>query len=529
MTPRRGVVAAGHPLTAEAGAQVLREGGNAFDAAICAAVVSLTTESQLTALGAGGFMLAHTASGENTLLDFFVEAGGRDLDSTDRADLVAVDVLFDETPQTFNIGPASCGVPGVPAGLWQAAERFGSIPFAELLQPGIRYAREGVQVTDVQAYMFSVLQPVLTHYPETRALYAPDGHLLREGETFRFPDLADALEHLGAEGPGWIYEGDAAERACAWVRRHGGSLTTNDLASYRVVDRTPVEASYRGRDVLTNPPPSSGGILIAYALDTLERCGQPLDLSDADALALQAEVMEETQRARGGDFHDRLHDDRFAAGFLSGPHLEEAAERVRGRLRAHDRIRAEVKPGGLGSTTHISVIDADGNAASVTCSNGTGSGVLPAGTGLHLNNMLGEEDLNPLGFHRHAPGTRVTSMMAPTIVLRDGEVELALGSAGSNRLRSAIMQVIRYVVDYGLDVEEAIARGRMHYEAGVLHVEPGFDQEALTELERRNYHVLRWKAVNLYFGGAQAAYRNPETGELSGAGDPRRGGAAVVA
>ena len=130
----------------------------------------------------------------------------------------------------------------------------------------------------------------------------------------------------------------------------------------------------------------------------------------------------------------------------------------------------------LGSTTHISVLDSDGNAASVTCSNGTGSGVLPPGTGVHLNNMLGEEDLNPLGFHLHDPGTRVTSMMAPTVVLRDGEIELALGSAGSNRLRSAITQVIRYVVDYGLPVDEAVRRERMHHEAGVLHVEGGFDE-----------------------------------------------------
>ena len=148
---------------------------------------------------------------------------------------------------------------------------------------------------------------------------------------------------------------------------------------------------------------------------------------------------------------------------------------------------------------------------------------------MHLNNMLGEEDLNPLGFHLHDPGTRVTSMMAPTVVLRDGEIELALGSAGSNRLRSAITQVIRYVVDYGLPVDEAVRRERMHHEAGVLHVEGGFDDAALTELERRGYRLVRWKGVNLFFGGTQAVYRDPDTGALSGGGDPRRGGAVVTA
>jgi gamma-glutamyltranspeptidase/glutathione hydrolase len=147
---------------------------------------------------------------------------------------------------------------------------------------------------------------------------------------------------------------------------------------------------------------------------------------------------------------------------------------------------------------------------------------------VHLNNMLGEEDLNPLGYHLHEPGTRVTSMMAPTIVLRDGEVELALGSAGSNRLRSAITQVIRYVVDHALPVEEAVGRGRMHYEGGVLHVESGFDEGALDELERRGYRIVRWKGVNLFFGGTQAVYRDPQSGAMAGAGDPRRDGAAAL-
>src|SRR5919108_6242603 len=147
----RGVVAAGHPLTAEAGAEVLREGGNAFDAAICAVLASLAVESPLTALGGGGFLLAHTASGENTLLDFFVEAGGREAGGNRRGDLVAVEILFDEAPQIFNIGPVSCGVPGVPAGLWEAAERFGSMPFDELVKPAVHFAREGVPVSAMQA------------------------------------------------------------------------------------------------------------------------------------------------------------------------------------------------------------------------------------------------------------------------------------------------------------------------------------------------------------------------------------------
>jgi gamma-glutamyltranspeptidase / glutathione hydrolase len=523
----KGVVAAGNRLTAEAGAEVLREGGNAFDAAICAVLASLAVESPLTGLGGGGFLLAHTASGEDVLLDFFVESGGRGLDSSERGELVEIEILFDEAPQLFNIGPASCGVPGVPAGLWEAARRFASMPFSRLAAPGIRHAREGVTVTPMLAYMFSVLQPIMTHTPEIKALYTNRDGLLQPGDTFRFPDLAGALERLAAEGPGSVYEGDGAARICNWVSERGGALGLEDFAAYEVIERRPAQAPFRGRQVLTNPPPSSGGILISYALDLLERSGEPLPLDHPSGLALLAEVMDEAQLARTPEFHRELHEEGFAERFLSGAHIEAARARIVRSTSAHDRVRASADDR-IGSTTHISVLDGDGNAASVTCSNGSGSGVIPAGTGIHLNNMLGEEDLNPLGFHAHEPGTRVTSMMAPTVVLRDGEVELALGSGGSNRLRSAILQAIRYVVDYGMDVGEAVGRGRMHYEGGILHVEGDFDEMALADLERRGYQLLRWKDVNLFFGGVHAAYRDPATREMAGAGDPRRDGAAVV-
>jgi gamma-glutamyltranspeptidase / glutathione hydrolase len=523
----KGVVAAGSRLTAEAGAEVLREGGNAFDAAICAVLTSFAAESPLTGPGGGGFLLAHTAAGEDVLLDFFVEAGGRGHDSTARGELVEIEILFDEAPQLFNIGPASCGVPGVPAGLWEAAQRFASMPLSRLVEPGIAYAREGVTVTPMLQYMFSVLEPIMTHTPEIRALYAPEGRLLQAGDVFRFPDLADALERFADEGPDSIYKGEGAARICDWVTEHGGALSREDLAAYEVIERHPVVAPYRGRQVLTNPPPSSGGILISYALDLLERSGEPPPLDDPNGLVLVAEVMDEAQLARTEDFHRDLHEPGFAERFLSGSHIEEARARIVRSTSAHDRVRASADDR-IGSTTHISVLDEDGNAASVTCSNGSCSGVVPPGTGIHLNNMLGEEDLNPLGFHRHAPGTRVTSMMAPTIVLRDGSVEMALGSGGSNRLRSAIFQAITYVVDHGMEIDEAVGRGRMHHEAGILHVEGDFDEAALADLERRGYQLLRWKGVNLFFGGVHAAYRDPATGELAGAGDPRRDGAAIV-
>lgn len=497
-----GVVAAGHPLTAEAGAQILREGGNAVDAAVAAALMSFVAEPALTGPGAGGFMLVHTAAGEDHLLDFFVAAPGRDVPGPP-APLLPVEVVFsDDATQVFHVGPSSCGVYGTPAGLAEALARFGTASLADLVGAPAAAARAGVPLTPMQGYLHHILHPVFTATPEAAALFEPEGRPLRAGERLRQPELAELLERLGAEGPGFLYDGDVARATSAWLLERGGLLSEGDLAAYAPVERRPAETAYRGRRVLTNPPPSSGGILIAYALALLER-----GRAAADVRAF-AEASARANRMRTEEFVLGLHTEGYLERFLA-----EALDREAGRL---------------GSTTHIAVLDEQGACASLTCSNGSGSGVVVPGTGLHLNNMLGEQDLNPLGFHRHEPGRRVFSMMAPTVVLRDGEVELALGSAGSNRIRSAIVQTILAVVDHGLGVREAVERPRVHVEGDVVEAEPGVDPAALAALEAGGFEVRRWHDRNLYFGGVQAVARDPQTGALSGAGDPRRGGVAVV-
>jgi len=241
MGERKGVVAAGHPLTAEAGAQVLREGGNAVDAAICAILTSFVCESYLTGFGAGGFMMVHEG-GDTTLTDFFVAAGGADgVERT--ADLVPIPVYFDETPQTFNCGVASCGVPGNPAGIERLHGRFGSIPLARLADPGIALGRNGVQVTKGAEYFHEILDPILRSTPESSALYAPEGRRLVEGDVFHYPEMSDALERFGADGAEPFYRGDIAKRVCDWVRERGGTLGMDDMAAYEPIDRRPVSAS----------------------------------------------------------------------------------------------------------------------------------------------------------------------------------------------------------------------------------------------------------------------------------------------
>jgi gamma-glutamyltranspeptidase/glutathione hydrolase len=500
----RGVVAAGHPLTAEAGAGVLREGGNAVDAAVAAVLASFAVESPLTGFGAGGFMMVH-GGGETALLDFFVAAPGGD--GIDRkAELAPVPVHFDaETVQTFYVGPASCGVPGTAAGLELALRRFGSMPLGELVGAGVRLAREGAPVNAEQAYILEILAPIHERLEPCRELYAPGGRRLGEGDLLRFPELAEALERFGAEGAEPFYRGEVAAALSEHVLAHGGTLGPGDLASYEAIERQPIRVAFRGTEVLTNPPPSSGGILVAHCLGLLERLGER---SGPEQLIA---AMGAANAARGEAFAEALYGEGLEAELLDPPVL--------------DRVAGDL----LGSTTHIAVLDAAGMCASVTCSNGSGSGVLVPGTGVILNNMLGEEDLNPLGFHAIAPGRRVPSMMAPTVVLRDGEIELGLGSAGSNRIRSAILQTIVRAVEEGMSADEAVRAPRLHFEQGIVQAEPGIEEAALARIEARGVPVLRRPAINLFFGGVQAVARDPSSGALSGGGDPRRGGSVALA
>jgi gamma-glutamyltranspeptidase / glutathione hydrolase len=457
-------------------------------------LASFACEPLLNALGAGGYMLVVAPGREPVLLDFFVEAPGRGADAGARAELIPISVSFGDAIQVFNIGAASVGAYGLPLGLCEASRRFGHLPLSDLVAPAATLARDGVPLNVQQAYVVEILGDIVTSTPESAALFAPEGRLLGAGDLIRQPELADALERLGAEGEAPFYTGDIAAAIVGWVGTHGGTLTAADLAAYEVVDRAPVRVEYRGREVLTNPPPSAGGILIARALALLE------DGPTSPDNERVVEVMETTQRERTPEFLDGLDDPAFVQRFLAR------------------------RGGGLGSTTHVAVIDREGWACSVTCSNGSCSGVVVPGTGVHLNNMLGEQDLNPLGFHRHPPGRRLPSMMAPTVVLREGSPELVLGSAGSNRIRSAILQTIIRVIDNRLRAGDAVRAPRVHFEDGIVYAEPGIDT---TPLEAAGRAIARFRELNLFFGGVQAVERDEEGG-FWGGGDPRRGGEAVV-
>jgi gamma-glutamyltranspeptidase/glutathione hydrolase len=489
-----GAVAAGHPLTARAGVDVLRAGGNAVDAAVAAMLTSWVAEPLLSGPGAGGYMLVAGAGEEPVLLDFFVAAPGHGADVDARAPLVPVEVDFaGDALQTFHVGASSCGTYGNPAGIDAAMRRWGSLPLADLAAPAAALARDGVVLNAQQTEVVHLLEAILRTTPEVQELYAPGGRLLCEGELLRSPELGDTIERLGADGCEPFYRGDIADAVVACVGAGGGVLTAADLCGYEAIEREPLEVGYRGRDVLTNPPPSAGGILLALAMRQLDQAPSP------PALALIVRAMEKAQSARTPEFVEGLGDAGFAARLLGSR---------------------------MGSTTHISVVDGDGRACSVTCTNGEGSGIVVPGTGMQINNIMGEADLNPLGFHHAPPGRRMPSMMSPTVVTAGGEVQLALGSSGSNRIRSALLQTIVAVVDHGMTAADAVAAPRVHFEHDVVYAEPG---AALDGMRYDPYVVQHFRAPNMFFGGVQAISRDPETGALDGAGDPRRGGVAVVA
>ena len=519
----RGAIAAGHPLSARAGAGILEAGGNAVDACVAGAFAAWVAESPLTGPGAGGFALVAPADGRPPqVADFFVATPGLGLPAEPGAEMHAIDVGFGgdaETTQVFRIGEASCAVPGAAAGLEAVHRAYGRLPWADVIAPAVELARTGIELSREQAHLHAILDLILRHTPEGKRLYSrADGSRLQPGDMLRLPDLADTLELIASRGAAALYTGELSAGIVETVAGGGGKLTAADLAAYEVVWRQPVKVPYLGHEVVSNPPPSSGGILIAYGLALLERLGAQ-SAGTPDAIAALVGVMREQSRARDDAFATGLHDGGLERRLLDADVLAHAAARIE---RGANGVP---EPAPAGGTTHVSVVDADGNAASLSSSTGSGSGVIVPGTGIHLNNMLGEYDL--VAGAPAAPGRRLTSMMAPSVVLGPSGPSLVVGSAGSVRLRGAIMQVIANVVAHGLRVGDAIDAPRVHVEEHHVHCEGGFQSAVLDELESRGYDVVRWRRRNLYFGGTNAVEVRSD-GSLDAAGDARRGGAGVV-
>jgi len=521
-----GVVAAGHPATAEAGAHILRDGGNAVDAAVAAACTAFIAEPVLTGAGGGGFLLLHKSPNQSHLYDGFSRMPHKRFDALTDPDFKAIPVDFGDTVQTFHIGQASVATPSLLAMLFRAHGECGRLPIAEVLAPAIDAARSGIRLNDLQASFIGLLTPILTDKPECKTLHTRRGKLLEQGEMFTNPDLANTLEMLCHEGIREMYEGDLARNIVAAVG-DGGLLTMRDMQGQQVLAHKPMMAQLFGGTLLTNPPPSSGGTLITFAARLLERLIR--DFPQYPISVLTAEALRESSRARGHDFDEQVHKPGMAQRFLADDRFNQSFATIRQRLHEGGSSSTAEVENRHGSTTHISVVDAHGMAVSMTSSNGEGSGIVVPGTGIHLNNMLGEEDINPMGFHHLPGGETLSSMMAPTILVRDGRPVLTLGSGGSNRLRGAILQVLTRHALLGEHIEHAVHAARLHNEGELLDIEPEcLSDESRQLLLELGWNIRDWERQSIYFGGVNAISMD-DKGHLHGAGDPRRGGSIAWA
>jgi gamma-glutamyltranspeptidase / glutathione hydrolase len=459
-------LAAGHPATVEAGIEILEEGGTAADAAVAAALASCVAETVMTGLLGGGHAIyLDGASGTSANLDCFVGVPGQGTEPRE-PELLHLEVPFGTELVHYAVGPASCGVPGLPAGLDALWRTHGRLPWPRLVEPALRFARTGTAFPDAHAACLAMLAPVMTMNEGAR-IYAPGGDLLPAGSTLRQPGLVAALEAVGAEGAASFYRGSIADSLLELMAERRGLVTRDDLEAYEARWSDPVGARFLGLAVETR-----GGL-----------SGLP-------------STFERFRSARDGG---------------------EAA-RVLALLDALANDSAPTSPT-LGDTTNLVAADGYGNVCVLTTSLGLGSGDFLPGLDLHLNSMLGEVDLlrGPL-----EPGGRMASMMAPTIV-RDAEgVAVAAGAAGGTRLRTALLTVLAGVLDERLSAEEAVERPRFHPAGQIAHAEPGLADDAAAALRSRGYDVRVWESRHHYFGGVSLITRS------GGAGDPRRNGAAAA-
>lgn len=475
----RGVVSAGNGHTAAAAAEVLSAGGNAVDALVAGALASFVAEPLLASAGGAGMLTVVPVGAPPAAVDFFSTAPGRG-GRPDALDFRTIEIDFGSARQVFHVGRGSAAVPLAFPGLGVAARRFGTLPLSDLVAPAVRLAREGVVLAREGALVFDLLWEIQRIDPAIVALHGVGGECPPAGALLRNPELADTMLEFAAQGgtPERVREG----LLDTFGPDRGGLLSAEDLddAAARVI--APHRFRLGDHDVVSSPGP--GGHLVGLIAGAL-----------ADGAAEPDEAAEVLRTALAS-------------------------------LRGHQARGDYAMPG---NTTHLSAIDDDGCAASMTLTNGEGCGFLVPGTGIQVNNFLGEEDLNPRGFHSHPPGTRLPTMLAPTIALKDGEPRLALGSGGSNRIRSAVSEVLHRVVSLGEELAAAVLAPRVHAEDRAVWVElEGLrdPRSVIDALEARFPEVYPFPTRAFFFGGVHAVDRAAD-GSMNGVGDPRRGGCAV--
>jgi len=441
-----------------------------------------------------------------------------------------VTINFGATTQDFHLGRASVAVPGNIMGLWRMAQDAARLPWATLLQPAIELAQNGVTLQPFQAQTCTLLAPLYTNTPDMSSIFLQNGRMIEPGERLFIPHLAGTLRALADQGEPYARTGDLARALLADQMAEGGLLTATDLLQYQVTKPTSIRLPYREYELLLPPPSSAGGVLTAFSMMLLSAFPvAALQHGSAGHLRLLYEVLAATSRARPlwEKISLQTSQEEAIGRFLDNDFVRGYVQEVQQALSARSASPFAPEAPGPSNTSHISIIDGDGLCVSLTTTAGESAGYIVPGTGYIPNNIMGEEDLHPQGFHSRPPGQRIATMMTPTIVLQDEQPRLVVGSGGSIRIRSAILQVLSNLLDFGLPLDEAVNISRVHIEDGVLQCEAGYDPRAVDELEALGYAVNRWGTRSIYFGGAHSVSRTPD-GRLVGAGDNRRGGASAV-
>jgi len=480
----KGTIASGNPYTAEAAAIMLREGGNAFDAAVAALFAATVCEPAAVSIGGGAFMTATTADKQDFVLDFFCQTPGKKIPFKDLEDLL-FEVDFGPAQESYRYGKASIAVPGVLAGAFEMIERWGSLPMDLIVAPAVSYAREGYPVGKFMANYLRFLDPILSKQQSGRDIYRQKDQSLPEGATLRNGALADFIQFLGKDGCDEFYRGEIASKIAEDFMDGSGFLTRRDFEKYEPILQKGSSIYYQQHEVITPTIPSFGGMLLGKELEA----------------SLEAPMYRMRKK-------EELH---------------KIAHRYHDLLEEREQALAKWHAAKWSGTTHFSVMDEHGNAVAITGSNGEGSGYMIPGTGVMLNNMLGEPSLLPAGDHSWKENIRLASMMAPTIVKDDrNEVRFVLGSGGASRIPFILAQVLHHLIDDKRSLEEAIMAPRMHLEHDTIHIELGLEADKEGAYWEK---MAFFEEPSFFFGGVHAIEQRK--GRLIGFADPRRDGVVV--
>ncbi|MGK7897026.1 MAG: gamma-glutamyltransferase [Xenococcus sp. (in: cyanobacteria)] len=500
------ILASDSQIVVDAGAEIANCGGNAVDAAIAASITSMCTNLGIIAPGASGFITIWRQGENPIVIDAYAEMPGRGLDSAKLGSGMK-EVFFDYGGgMSTMVGYGSVATPGIFAGLSLAAEKYGNLPWSKIVAPAQEQVARGFPLPQVAAEYFSYThQAIFGWHPDSyRVVHKADGNHLQLGEMVQLPELAQTLQLIAEGGVDVLYGGELGEKIAAEIQANQGLLTLEDLAQYQVIERSPIIIDFGDWEIATNPTPAVGGTCLAAMLLLMEK--RSLHQWNAATVRTIAEIQQAVLQYRSNYLEDTGED-----------LIEQEAARLLLMAAQDDWQHLTKSP----STIHISAVDSDGLACSISASSGYGSGVMAKGTGLWLNNSLGEIELHPQGLHDLSPGTRLTSNMAPTVCRRSDGTILAIGSPGASRIATAIAQVLFNFISLDMSLEQAISHPRLHFE--VFNGIPMIAFESGLNVNALNLTSRKFEKLSMYFGGVQAAYSHSTNG-LTAAADPRRTG-----